>query len=282
MTALAEAIAGATGRPVQALRRVAGGDINQAWAAELEGGARAFVKTRPDAPRGEYAAEAASLRWLGEPGALGVPAVLGVRDSEPPRLLALEWLEPGPAGDEAQLGRGLAAVHAAGAPGFGGPGPMRLGPLALPNEPLPDWPAFYAERRLRPLLAPARDRGALSTAGVRAVERVCDRLAEVAGPPEPPARLHGDLWSGNVLWSRGRPYVVDAAAYGGHREVDLAMLALFGAPGAGFLAAYEAVTPLAEGHEARVGLWQLFPLLVHAVLFGGSYGTAVARTAARV
>lgn len=156
MTALAEAIAGATGRPVQALRRVAGGDINQAWAAELEGGARAFVKTRPDAPRGEYAAEAASLRWLGEPGALGVPAVLGVRDSEPPRLLALEWLEPGPAGDEAQLGRGLAAVHAAGAPGFGGPGPMRLGPLALPNEPLPDWPAFYAERRLRPLLAPAR------------------------------------------------------------------------------------------------------------------------------
>ena len=220
-----------------------------------------------------------------------MPEVLGVSDE----LLALEWLDESSAGDEAELGRGLATVHAAGAAAFGAAppandpdddrsgaaAPLRIGPLALPNDPLPDWASFYAERRLRPLLAPARDRGALSAAGVRAVEAVCDRMSELAGPPEPPARLHGDLWSGNVLWSGGRPFVIDPVAYGGHREVDLAMLRLFGSPGARFLAAYEELAPLADGHQDRVALYQLFPLLVHAVLFGGGYGASVERAARR-
>jgi fructosamine-3-kinase len=296
---LEAAVARATGRAVRSLRRVGGGDINDAYAAELEDGGRAFVKTRADAPGGEYAAEAAGLRWLTVPNGLGVPDVLGVLDQDgAPRLLALEWLEPGAPGDEAELGRGLAWVHAAGADAFGAPdgsspatsgsspatsdsSPLRIGPLALPNDPLPDWPSFYAERRLRPLLAPARDRGALSAAGVRAVERVCERLGELAGPPEPPARLHGDLWSGNVLWSGAVPYMIDPVAYGGHREIDLAMLRLFGAPGPRLLAAYEEVAPLADDHAERVGLWQLFPLLVHAVLFGGGYGDSVERAAQR-
>ena len=239
---LEAAIAQATGRAVVALRQVGGGDINDAYAVELEDGGRAFVKTRPGAPAGEYAAEAAGLRWLGEPGGLGVPEVLGASDE----LLALEWLDESSAGDEAELGRGLATVHAAGAGDFGATPPVgdpaAAPPVDVPsraNDPVPDWPSFYAERRLRPLLAPARDRGALSAAGVRAVEAVCGRMAELAGPPEPPARLHGDLWSGNVLWSGGRPFVVDPVSYGGHREVDLAMLRLFGSPGARVLAAYE-------------------------------------------
>ncbi len=206
-----------------------------------------------------------------------MPEVLGASDE----VLVLEWLEEGAAGDEAELGRGLAVVHQAGAGDLGGPEPLRIGPLVLLNEPLPDWPSFYAERRLRPLLAPARDRGSLSAAGVRAVESVCERMADLAGPPEPPARLHGDLWSGNVLWSGQRPYVIDPVAYGGHREVDLAMLRLFGSPGSRFLAAYEEVAPLAGGHEERVALYQLFPLLVHAVLFGGGYGSSVERAAGR-
>ena len=269
------AVAAAVGGAVTALRRVGGGDINDAYLAELADGRRAFVKTRAGAPAGEYAAEAASLRWLGEPGALGVPAVLGVSDE----LLALEWLEEGPAGDAAELGRGLAHVHVAGADAFGGDGPLRIGRIELPNEPLDDWPRFYAERRLLPLVGPARDRGALSEGGARAVERVCERIAELAGPPEPPARLHGDLWSGNVLWSGGRPYVIDPIAYGGHREVDLAMLRLFGSPGPRLVAAYEEVAPLAAGHEDRVALYQLFPLLVHTVLFGGGYGGSAERAA---
>ena len=273
---LEAAVEHATGRAVHSLRRVAGGDINDAFAAELEGG-RAFVKTRAYAPAGEYAAEAAALRWLGEPGGLGVPDVLGASDD----VLVLEWLDEGPAGDEALLGRGLATIHAAGAAGFGAPAPLRIGPLVLPDDPLPDWPAFYAERRLRPLAAAARDRGALSAGGVAAVERVCERIGELAGPPEPPARLHGDLWTGNVLWSGGRPFLIDPISYGGHREVDLAMLRLFGSPGPRLLAAYEEVAPLADGHEDRVALYQVFPLLVHAVLFGGGYGASAERAARR-
>jgi len=126
----------------------------------------------------------------------------------------------------------------------------------------------------------AERRGALPPGGRAAVEAVMERLPALAGPPEPPARLHGDLWGGNVLAARdGSPWLIDPAAYGGHREVDLAMLRLFGAPPPRTLAAYAEVRPLAEGHEARVPLWQLLPLLVHAALFGGGYGAAVLRAA---
>jgi fructosamine-3-kinase len=270
---LAAAVADAVGSGVESLRRVGGGDINDGYRAELADGRSAFVKTRADAPAGEYAAEAAALAWLAEPDAIGVPAVLGVSDA----LLALEWLEPGARGDEVGFGAGLARVHQAGADTFGGSADLHIGALTLPNDPLADWPEFYAERRLRPLLAKAR----LSADGNRAVEAVCDRMADLAGPPEPPARLHGDLWSGNVLWSGGRAHLIDPIAYGGHREGDLAMLQLFGSPGARFFAAYEEVAPLAEGWQDRVGLYQLFPLLVHAALFGGGYGASVARAAAQ-
>ena len=174
-------------------------------------------------------------------------------------------------------------AHGSGdvAPAFGGAPPpavtpLRLGSLTLPNAPAPDWPTFYAERRLLPLLAHA----GLTRFGNKAVESVCSRMHDLAGPPEPPARLHGDLWSGNVLWGRdGRAWLIDPAAYGGHREVDLAMLRLFGSPGTTFLAAYEERHPLAPGHEERVELYQLFPLLVHAALFGGGYPASAERVA---
>ena len=285
---LADALAAETGRALTGARRVGGGDINDAWAVDFDGGGRAFVKTRAGAPAGEYAAEAAGLRWLAEPGALRVPGVVALRDGDDgPRFLALAWIEAHPPArlgleGEEELGRGLAALHAAGAPAFGGDRPLHLGPLRVPNEPAGDWPSFYAERRLRPLLRRAADAGSLSPSGAEAVERVCARLPELAGPPEPPARLHGDLWSGNVLaGADGRPWLIDPAAYGGHREVDLAMLQLFGAPGPRVLGAYDEVHPRAAGHEERVALWQLFPLLVHAVLFGGGYGASVERAARR-
>ena len=156
---------------------------------------------------------------------------------------------------------------------------MRIGPLELPNEPLDDWPRFYAERRLWPLLKPARDRGALSAAGARAVERICERIDELAGPPEPPARLHGDLWSGNVLWSGGRPYLIDPIAYGGHREVDLAMLRLFGAPGSALPAAYEDVAPLAAGHEERVRSTSCSRCSSTRCCSAASYGVSAERAA---
>jgi fructosamine-3-kinase len=269
--------------------RIGGGYINEAFRVVLEDGRTAFVKTRADAVAGEYAAEAAGLRWLAEPGALRVPSVLDVGDC----YLALEWIASSPEGQSSaagalsdagaeDLGRGLAATHAAGAECFGWTQEARFGSLGLSNEPAADWPRFYAERRLLPLARLARERGALSRAASDAVERVCERLDELCGPKEPPSRLHGDLWSGNVLADGdGRPWLIDPSVYGGHREVDLAMLRLFGAPSPRLFAAYEEIAPLSEGWRERVELYQLLPLLVHAVLFGGSYATAVERAVLR-
>jgi fructosamine-3-kinase len=269
-----EEIERATGRRVASARPVGGGCINEGWRVELDGGTTAFVKTRQDVPPGEYENEATALRWLAEPQAVNVPAVLGHSE----RVLALEWIDEGSltaVGAEA-LGRGLARVHAAGAEAFGGPHALRIGRLELPNDPLDDWPTFYAERRLRPLL------GALDASGRDAVERVCERIYDLAGPPEPPARLHGDLWGGNVLADKhGHGWLIDPIAYGGHREVDLAMLELFGAPSPRVLDAYSEESPLADGYADRIGLWQLFPLLVHAALFGGHYAASAERTARR-
>jgi fructosamine-3-kinase len=264
-------VARAIGRDVVDLRAVSGGDINEAYAARLADGSEVFVKTRAGAAPGEFAGEAEALRWLAAAGALRVAEPVAVGGD----WLALRWIERGrldEAGEE-ELGRGLAALHRAGAPCFGGSRPLRLGPLELPNDPSEEWGSFYATRRLEPLA------GRAGLADV--VGRVCARIDELIGPAELPSRLHGDLWSGNVLaGTDGRPWLIDPAAYGGHREVDLAMLALFGRPSARTLAAYDEVWPRADGHEERVALYQLFPLLVHAVLFGGGYA-ASAEAAAR-
>jgi fructosamine-3-kinase len=279
------------------VRRSGGGDINEGWHVTLADGSDAFVKTRARAHAGEYASEAFGLEWLAETGALRVPRVLDVGED----YLALEWIEQGrlDAVGAEELGRGLAAIHMAGSPCFGDPRavlaapggdgisagagePTHFGSLALPNEATPDWPSFFVERRLRPLSKLASDQGWLESSGREAIERVCERAGELAGPPEPPARLHGDLWSGNVMAdTEGRPLLIDPAAYGGHREMDLAMLRLFGAPSERVFAAYGEVLPLAEGWQQRVELWQLPPMLVHAVLFGGSYRDAAERIALR-
>ena len=155
------------------------------------------------------------------------------------------------------------------------------------NEPYEDWAEFYAEQRILPYLRTAVDQGQFDKAQAEVFERVCELLPQLPGPQEPPARLHGDAWSGNVHWAAdGRAWLIDPAAHGGHRETDLAMLRLFGLPMLGDVleayadAAKKAGTPLADGVTDRVGLHQIFPLLVHTVLFGGSYA-AQALTAAR-
>ncbi len=264
-------------------RPVGGGDINEAFRVVMRDGSDVFVKTRAQPSPGEYAAEAAGLRWLADARALRTPRVLDVGEG----YLALQWIDGGrlDAAGERELGRGLAATHLAGAPRFGRFGEERvgwLGPLELSNEPARDWAQFYAERRLAPLAALAGERGALSPRGARAVARVCERMAELTGPAEAPARLHGDLWQGNVhADAHGRPWLIDPSAYGGHREVDLAMLALFGSPSRDFFDSYEEVAPLADAWQERAGLYQLLPLLVHALLFGGSYRDSAERMALR-
>ncbi|GAA5040972.1 fructosamine-3-kinase [Thermocatellispora tengchongensis] len=254
---------------------------NHAWRlhrGELPDGRPAFVKSGNVSQL--FISEAAGLRWLGESRAVAVPEVYDVTDDR----LVLEWIEPGDATAEAarRLGGELARMHRAGAEAYGAPWPGFIAELPMPNEPAPTWPEFYAERRLRPFIRTALAAGRLRADDAALLEEVIERLPELAGPPEPPARIHGDLWSGNVLWTPGRAVLVDPAAHGGHRETDLAMLALFGAPHlAAIMEAYQEEHPLTEGWRARVPLHQLHPLLVHVCLFGEAYRGSLLDAAAR-
>ena len=268
------------GRSVVATTPVPGGDICTSTRLRLTDGASALLKSRPHPPAGFFAAEARGLAWLAEAGGAAVPDVLAVDDD----CLVVAWVETGrPTAEAAErFGRDLAVTHAASAPTLGAEADGFIGTAPLPNTPAPTWAEFFATRRVEPYLRAARDRDALAPGDAAAIDAVLARLPELAGPEEPPARLHGDLWSGNLLWaSDGRVHLIDPAAHGGHRETDLAMLALFGTPHLiRLLEAYDEAAPLADGWRDRVPLHQLHPLLVHAALFGGSYG-ARAGSAAR-
>ncbi|MEQ8719363.1 MAG: fructosamine kinase family protein [Acidimicrobiales bacterium] len=274
---LVAAVEAELGVEVRAAGPVTGGDINDAWRFETTAHGALFVKTRSDAPHGFYAAEAAGLEWLGEADALTVPDVVGVGDGEV-RFLALSWVDSAlPAVDHDEvLGRGLARLHLAGADSFGLRGGGFAGSLQLPNTPCDTWSEFYATCRLEPLVALCADAGVLPASTVARVEAVIGRLDALVGPFERPARLHGDLWAGNVMTGAGgHPVLVDPAAYGGHREVDLAMMRLFGGFSPAVFDAYDEAWPLAADARRRVPLWQLAPLLVHARLFSGGYGASV-------
>jgi fructosamine-3-kinase len=258
---------------------VAGGDICTSTRLRLTDGHGAIIKTRPHAPEGFFEREADGLRWLREAGGTKVPAVMAVA----PDCLVVDWVEPSkPTTDAAErFGRDLAATHAAGADAFGAPVDGFIGLAPLPNRSLPTWPEFFASRRVMPYLRAAVDRRALTTDEATVIESAMRRIHDLAGPAEPPARIHGDLWSGNLVWgSDGDVWLIDPAAHGGHRETDLAMLSLFGAPHLQrILDAYAEAAPLADGWEDRRALHQLHPLLVHAVLFGGTYGVRAAAAA---
>lgn len=262
------------GARVASARALTGGSINAAWALSLSDGRRVFLKQNTSAPAAMFELEARGLELLRGPDTgLRVPKVLHVA----PTWLLLELLESGPRRPdfEASLGRGLAALHRAGAAGpsrFGLDHDNYIGSEAQPNAWTDDWPSFYREQRLEPMLARARERGLVQAPLDRAFEGLYVRLEALCGPPEPPARLHGDLWGGNLhVDADGGPALIDPAVYFGHREVDLAMMRLFGGFGPRVFAAYEEAWPLAPGWERRVLLYQLYPLLVHLVLFGAGY-----------
>ena len=272
MSTIASKAESMLGTAVVATTPVAGGDICTATRLRLSDGRSAFVKTRPHAPPDFFATEARGLTWLAEASGAPVPDVLAADDD----CLILSWIEPGrPSVDSVEgFARNLAQTHAAGAPEFGGTHDGYIATIPLTNKPTVTWPEFWATRRVLPYLKVASDRDAISAEGAAAIESVMERIADFAGPNETPSRVHGDLWSGNLVWSAdGHGYLVDPAAYGGHRETDLAMLALFGAPHlARLLEAYDEVAPMADGWRDRVAVHQIHPLLVHAILFGGSYG----------
>lgn len=239
-----------------------------------------FRKSRAAAPPGLFACEAAGLRWLSVPGGPRVVRVLDVAADH----LDLEAVAPSrPTRDAARaFGAALARLHDAGAPAFGAEpegwvgdgffGPLDQ-PLPMPAARSASWGAFYADARVEPLVDALAERGRLTGPLAEGLERVTSALrAGRWDDGDSPARLHGDLWSGNVLWSADGAVLIDPAAHGGHRMTDLAMLELFGAP---FLDAiregYAQVRPLPRGYARLVRLHQLYPLGMHAVLFGGGY-----------
>jgi fructosamine-3-kinase len=265
---------------------VPGGGICAASRLTLDDGSSLFVKEwsdRAPVPAGFFETEAAGLRWLAEPGAVAVPEVIAAL----PDRLALQWVSPEPptAAAAERFGRELAALHRAGAPAFGAPWPGFIGRLPQDNTATgPPWSRWFAGQRLAPHLRTSAERGALSPADVRRIEGLLARVeAGGYGGEEAPARIHGDLWPGNLVWTGQRVWLVDPAAHGGHRETDLATLALFG--GAPYLdrilAAYQEMWPLAGGAPARVPVHQLHLLLVHTALFGAAWRDAVVGAAGR-
>jgi fructosamine-3-kinase len=246
-----------------------------------------FEKTRPDAPEGFFEAEAAGLRWLGEATPTGGARVVRVESVAPRRITLEEVRETKPTPEAARaFGAALAATHDAGAAAFGAPpsgwsGPCFIGRRPLPTRPKASWGAFYAAQRVEPYAAVALEAGALSRTEHEVILRACRLVA--AGEfddGEAPARLHGDLWNGNVLFAAEGVVLIDPAAHGGHRETDLAMLQLFGCPYLDdVLAGYDAAHPLRHGWLDRVPLHQLHPLAVHAAGHGRTYGVALHRAA---
>jgi len=238
-----------------------------------------FVKRSTGAPRGFFACEAAGLQWLSAADG-GVPcARIIAHDDTSLTLERLDTAAPTRAGAH-DFGRRLARTHDAGGDAFGAPpdgwtGPGYFGPLqrTLPMSYCTSdrWGSFYAHERLAPMAdraaarleVPVRD-------AIDAVMARCD--ARDYDDDDPPARLHGDLWSGNVMWTPAGAVLIDPAAHAGHRETDLAMLALFGCPHFdAVIEGYAAHRPLRVGWGDRVGLHQIYPLLAHVVLFGGGY-----------
>ena len=232
--------------------------------------------------------EAAGLRWLAEPP--GGPPVVRVGEVDDDSI-TLERIRPGRAtpGSAEEFGRRLAVLHDAGAAAWGAPpagwtGDCFIGQRGQRCDPTGSWGEFYAEQRVRPFVRIAVDLGVLGGSELGVVERACDRIASgELDDRDRPARLHGDLWSGNVMWTDAGAVLIDPAAHGGHRETDLAMLALFGAPHLDrILGGYREQHPLTAGGRSRVPLHQMHPLATHAAGHGAGYARSLTGAAAEV
>ena len=262
---------------------VGGGCINEALKLRTTAGTF-FLKWNARARHRFFEVEADGLEAIARSGTVATPAVLGRSpEGDQVQWLLLEWIEEGSPNTTAwrRLGRELASLHRGEWDGgYGWHCDNVIGSLPQPNRWTDDWGDFWAEMRIRPLARELRAHGALTGRQLRVVEDAAERAGALLGPAaEADGRslLHGDLWSGNVLFGRregetgANPVLIDPAVYIGHREVDLAMCRLFGGFPAPFYEAYNEAWPLHPGHEHRRSAYQLYPLLVHARLFGGGY-----------
>ena len=267
------------------VRLAPGGCINEA-ATFVCGGWRYFVKWNSDGPPGMFEAEADGLRRLEAASAIAVPRVLAFSDakgSQPAFLLLNDFGAGSPAArfDE-ELGERLAALHRTAGDHFGLVRDNFIGVLEQPNTPTDNWPEFFGDQRIGAQQREATRRGSLDSETHNLLDRVRARLVDWLPSSPSPSLLHGDLWSGNFgVASNGSPVVFDPAVYYGDREVELAFTQLFGGFGSRFYSAYDAAWPREAGHSGRCDLYNLYPLLVHANLFGGSYARRVKSVASR-
>jgi protein-ribulosamine 3-kinase len=276
---------------IAAVRTVGGGCINNGARIETESGSLFFLKWNGSAPLGLFGAEADGLRALiealpaeGSADRIRVPEPIAWEDAgHGPAWLLLEHAKAGAPLEEshARLGRGLAAVHDAGGPPFGWRRDNWIGSLPQANAASDSWSEFWRDRRIVPQLEAARGRGHF---GGDVMDRLVESIPTALAGVERPALLHGDLWSGNAFVDTdGVPVLIDPAVYVGDGEVDVAMTELFGGFGRAFYAAYDERRPISAEYRAfRRDLYQLYYLLVHVNLFGGSYVAGAHGAAERV
>jgi fructosamine-3-kinase len=255
-------------------RPVFGGDINSAFQIEDTGGKKYFLKLN-DAVRspGMFEKEANGLSELKKGSSLYVPEVIRHGISGNYQYLLMEWIEKGPQSVNfwKSFGSGLADMHKVPQPFFGFTENNYIGSLVQVNSPAERWSVFYAQSRILPAVKQLFERRDFSKSDLSAAENFCNRINEIF-PGEPPALLHGDLWSGNyMIAANGHAAIFDPAVYYGHREMDLGMTRLFGGFDLDFYRSYQAFYPLEKGWQDRLRYTQLYPLLVHSLLFGGHY-----------
>ena len=258
-------------------RYVSGGSINDAASVQA-GSVHLFVKWN-DARRypGMFEAEAQGLKLLKDPGGALVPEVLGTGQAGQHTWLALEYVDSAPhSGYAAEMfAEMLARLHRNTSLRFGLDHDNYMGSLRQSNRQHDTWNEFFIHERLLPQLIIALNNGSLSAKDEVLFERLFSKLPDII-PEEPPALVHGDLWSGNYIAGKeNRTWLIDPAVAYGHREVDITMSRLFGGFPARFYQAYHHYYPLENGWEERIGIFQLYPLLIHVNLFGGGYVNSV-------
>ncbi len=258
---------------------VSGGDINRAEVLELKGGRRIFIKRNSARLQGLFAEEADGLASLGAAGGLRVPEVLGLHRDSSEQILVLEYIPTGIKGEFFwdDFARGLTAIHRTShEKGFGFNGDNHIGATEQLNDWTGNWLGFFAEKRIGFQLDLARKTGRADAPLLKAGEQFLRRLDTILPEPDTSSLLHGDLWGGNYMVdSAGAPVLIDPAVYYGHREADIAMTELFGGFNPRLFSIYNEIWPLEPGFPERRDAYNLYHLLNHLNMFGGSYYSSV-------